>query len=998
MSTRAGIAARDKHAARDATAATPRDAARHGVNRLPAPIGSLIDRDRAITFRFEGEIYEGLAGDTIASALAAHDVWLLGRSFKYHRPRGVRSMAGLEADPMVQLEHEPNVAADRRPIEPDLDVRGQHYSGSLERDRLATIGWISRFMPVGFYYKALYRPKGVWQRVWEPIVRRSAGLGRVRTDSPHGYYDKAYGFYDVVVIGGGPAGLTAAAAVAQAGAEVLLVEQETMLGGSLNYARFDAESVRGQQLRAQLVSAVEDDPRIEIMTGALCNAWFADNWLPVIRGNRMYKIRAREVILATGAMEQPAVFHNNDLPGVMLGSAAQRLIRLYGVRPGRRAVVLTGNSDGYGVALDLAEAGVEIARIVDLRANPPACPLSTAVRARGLPVIDGHAIYEAQPATGNHHVQGVALAPIVGQGRCGPVDHRIDCDLVCMSPGYTPTYQLALQAGATLGYEDDTAIFSIQGLPEHVHLCGSVSGAFEIDAAIADGAHAGWRSARALDLGPGAEPPTVSDKGERGVNFPWPLFPHPKGKEFIDLDEDLHYADIVNACADGYAELELVKRYSTVGMGPSQGRHSALATARIVADVTHRKVAQIGVTTARPPFAAEKLGVLAGRGFEPERFAAMHHRHLEAGATLMTAGLWWRPAFYGSRDRREECIREEWLTIRNNVGLIDVSTLGGLEVRGPDAAEFINRMYTFAYLKQPVGKARYLLMTNEAGTIIDDGVAARFAEDHFYLTATTGGVDAVYRAMLWWNAQWRLDVDITNVTAAFAGINIAGPKSREVLAKLCHDVDLSANAFPANAARSGTVAGVPARLLRVNFVGELGYELHVPASRGEALWDALLEAGRGHGIRRVGIEAQRNLRLEKGHIIVSQDTDAMSSPDECNMDWAVKLDKPFFVGNRSIEIRRKHPSRRRLVGFEITDSTIPVPEESNIVIDGDTVTGQVTSVARSPVLDKIIGLAYAHASVKTGDTIHIKLSDGRVVDAKVVDTPFYDPENKRQEM
>ncbi len=998
MSNRTGAVARDKHPQQDATTAALRGAATVGVNRLSAPAGLLIDRNLPVSFRFEGKTYQGFAGDTIASALAANDVWLLGRSFKYHRPRGVRSMAGLEADPLVQLEHEPNVAADRRPIEPDLDVRGQHYSGSLERDWQAAIGWLSRFLPVGFYYKAFFRPKGIWQRVWEPLVRRNAGLGSIRTDSPHGYYDKAYGFYDVVVVGAGPAGLAAAMAAARVGAEVLLVEQETVLGGSLNYTRFDVGGVRGEQLRAQLVSAVEDDPRITVMTGALCNAWFADNWLPIIRGNRMYKIRAREVILATGAMEQPAVFRNNDLPGVMLGSAAQRLVRLYGVRPGRRAVILTGNSDGYGVALDLADAGVDVTNVVDMRANPPTCPLSAAVRERGLPVVSGHTVYEAQSTAGNRHVRSVALSPIIGQGRCGPADHRIDCDLVCLSPGYTPAYQLALQAKAKLSYDDASAIFSIQDLPEHISLSGSVNGAYDLGAAVGDGQHAGWRAAQALGLDAGPQPEMPRDKGDQGINFPWPIFPHPKGKEFIDFDEDLHYADIVNACADGYAELELVKRYSTVGMGPSQGRHSALATARVVAEATQRTVAQIGVTTARPPFAAEKLGVLAGRSFEPERFTAMHHRHLEAGATMMPVGLWWRPAFYGPRERREECIRQEVLAIRNNIGLIDVSTLGGLEVRGPDAAEFLNRMYTFAYLKQPIDKARYLLMTNEAGVIIDDGVAARLAEDHFYLTATTGGVDAVYRAMLWWNAQWRLDVDITNVTAAYAGINIAGPKSREVLAKRCHDVDLSAEAFPAVAARLGTVAGIPARIIRVGFVGELGYELHVPASQGEALWDALLEVGKPHDIRPVGVEAQRNLRLEKGHIIVSQDTDAMTSPHECNMGWAVKLDKPFFVGNRSIEIRQKHPSRRKLIGFEIDDATTPVPEESNIVIDGDTVTGQVTSVARSPVLNKIVGMAYAHRSIETGGTIHIKLSDGRVVPAKVVDMPFYDPQNKRQEM
>jgi sarcosine oxidase subunit alpha len=396
--------------------------------------------------------------------------------------------------------------------------------------------------------------------------------------------------------------------------------------------------------------------------------------------------------------------------------------------------------------------------------------------------------------------------------------------------------------------------------------------------------------------------------------------------------------------------------------------------------------------------AAEKLGILAGRSFEPERLTAMHHRHLESNATMMNVGLWWRPAYYGTSRYRAECIQNEVLAIRHNVGLIDVSTLGKLRIRGSDAAEFLNRMYTFAYLKQPTGRARYLLMTNEAGTIVDDGVAVRLSDDSFYVTATTGGVDSVYRSMLLWNAQWRLDVDISNVTAAYAGVNVAGPRSREVVEKLCSDVDLTAQAFPVNEARTGTVAGIPAYLIRVGFVGELGYEIHVPTSQGEALWDSLMEAGKSHDIRPVGIEAQRNLRLEKGHIIVSQDTDAMTYPDECGMGWAVKFDKPFFVGKRSLEIRAKHPSKRKLVGFEIEDKSIGIPEESNIVLHGNTITGHVTSVGRSQVLDKVIGMAYARSDTEPGDTICIKLTDGRVVSAGVVTMPFYDPENKRQEL
>jgi len=970
-----------------------------GVNRLPAPAGCLVEHGKLVSFHFEGATYQGLAGDTIASALAANGKWILSRSFKYHRPRGVLTMAGQDANTLVQLKQEPNVLADRHPISEGLEVWGQNYNGSLEADRDAIMGLFSKFMPVGFYYRAFYKPGRIWERFWEPIVRRRAGLGKVDLDAPHGYFDKAYSFYDVAVVGGGPAGLSAALAAARAGAEVLLVEENAVLGGSLTYARFDADGTAGASKCEALVAAVEAEPNIKIMTDAVCNGWFADNWLPVIRGNRLYKVRAKEVVIAAGSIEQPAQFRNNDLPGVMQGSAAQRLIKLFGIRPGKQAVVLAANADGYGVALDLADVGVEVAAVVDLRAASAQSEVERAVLDRGLRVMTGHCVSEALATKGNKHVKGVIVSRLEADGSANPGGEPIDCDLLCMSPGYTPTYQLALQSGAKLDYDDETAVFSINGLRDHLQLAGSVNGAYALEAALADGERAGWRAAQALGWNAGAEPAVPADLGQAGINHPWPIFPHARGKDFVDYDEDLQVKDIVNAVADGYAELELVKRFSTVGMGPSQGRHAALATARLVAHETDRSVAEIGVTTARPPFTGEKLGVLGGRTFEPERFTAMHHRHLEAGAQMMTAGLWWRPAFYGPKDRREACIGEEVLAVRNNVGVIDVSTLGGLEIRGPDAAEFMNRMYTFAYLKQPSSRTRYVLMTNEAGTVIDDGVACRFNDDNFYVTATTGGVDRVYRTMLWWNAQWRLDVDIANVTAAYAGVNIAGPKSREVLETLVEGVDLSAEAFPYMGLREGYVAGIPARLLRVGFVGELGYEVHVPSSMGEALWDRIVEAGKAHDLRPFGVEAQRVLRLEKGHIIIGQDTDAMSTPDEVEMAWAIAKKKPFFVGGRSIELRRQHPSKRKLVGFTFEDSSAPLPEESNLVLRNGEMVGFVTSVARSPTLDRIIGLAYtASDEAEKGAAIRIKLTSGEIAVGKVVPPHFYDPENQRQEM
>lgn len=969
-----------------------------GGNRLPAPAGTLLDRGRTISFSFEDKRYQGFAGDTIASALAVNGTWLLSRSFKYHRPRGVLTMAGQDANSLVQLGGEPNVLADRRLIEPELEVKGQNYLGTLERDWGAILGWFGRFLPVGFYYKAFFKPRGAFE-FWEPIIRRLAGLGTVNLQARHDYHDKAYGFCDVAVIGGGPAGMASALEAVKAGAEVILVDDNPRLGGCLNFRRFEVDPAHGQRLREELAAAVEASPGITVFTDAVCQAWFADNWLPVTHENRLYKIRAKSVVVATGATEQHNVFRNNDLPGVMMGSAAQRLIHLYGVRPGKRAVVATVNSNGYGVGLDLVENGTEVAAIIDFREDPLDCPLTSAARAKNIPVLPGHMIVEAIPKTGSHHVAGVKVArrsersPVTGSAQ------RIDCDLVCMSGEYVPAAALLRHAGAELAYDSKTAAFVNRSVPAHICAAGSVNGVHGLEAICADGRRAGWTAARDAGFDVGPKPSRPSDGQAQRPQYSLSAVPHPKGKDFVDYDEDLQASDIVNTVADGYTDIELLKRYSTVGMGPSQGRHSALPAASLAAWALERTIDDIGLTTARPPVGPIRIAHFVGRSFEPVRRTAMHHRHLERGATMMTAGQWLRPAFYGPEEEKEACIRKETIAVRRNVGLIDVSTLGGLEIRGPDAAKFMNLIYTFSYDSQPIGRGRYVLMTDETGAIIDDGIACRFHERHFYVTATTGGADAVYRHMLWYNAQWCLDVDITNVTAAYGGINIAGPDSRTVLTRLSEDVDLSVDAFPYMAVGEGRIAGIPARILRVGFVGELGYELHVPADHGEALWDALCEAGRDQNIRPFGVEAQRVLRLEKGHIIIGQDTDGLTHPREAGMDWVISKKKRDFIGKRAIEIRSKGVPTPYLVGFTLTDGQEPPPAEGHIVVRGPDIVGHVTSAAFSETLEKVIGLAYvAPDQREMGEHFDIKVEGGRTIDAEVVPLPFYDPENKRQEL
>lgn len=963
-------------------------------NRLPAPMGLLIDRERPLAFSFDGKNYQGLQGDSIASALLANGRWLMSRSFKYHRPRGPLTLAGQDANTLVQLPDEPNALADMQALAEGLEVGGQNFAGSLDNDRDALLGHFSRFMPVGFYYRSFYKPQGIW-KVWEPVIRKKAGLGVLNLKFQPEYHDKAFLFVDVAVVGAGPAGLSAALHAANAGAKVLLVEQQPYLGGALAWARFDLEGVRAGALRERLVEAVERHPNIRILTEATCNAWFTDNFLPVIQGTRLYKVRARECIVAAGAFDQPVVFRNNDLPGILLTSAAQRLMKLYAVKPGNRAVILTGNDDGYLAALDLHEAGVAVAAVVDMRAAPADSLLVTALQTCGIPHLPGHAVYEALHAKGMRHVSGVDVRRIVGEGQVGSDSQRIDCDLLCMSAGYMPVYQLLCQAGGKLAYDDARAAFSLSGLPQRLDVAGSVNGLHALDNVLLDGARAAGGATGRLGLGGSTE---AIFAAEPGVNFDWPIFPHPDGKDFVDFDEDLQVRDIVNATRHGYRDVQLVKRFSTVGMGPSQGRHSALPTARLVARATGRSVSETGVTTARPPFVAEKLAHVAGRGFDPYRQTPMHQRHLEAGAKMMPAGVWQRPAYYGKAEDRERCMQEEALHVRQKVGLIDVSTLGGLDVRGPDAAELLERLYTFAFAKQPVGRSRYALMTNEHGVVIDDGVCARFAPNHFYVTATTSGVDRLYQQMLKWNAQWRLDVDVTNVTAALAAVNLAGPDSRKVLARLCEDVDLSAEAFPYLAVRQGTVAGIPARLLRVGFVGELGYEIHVPARYGEALWDALMQTGEKDDIRPFGVESQRLLRLEKGHVIIGQDTDGMTHPAEIDMGWAIARSKPFFVGKRSVQILEAQPLKRKLVGFNLPkDSRKPL--EGHLVLDGAAISGSVTSCDYSRSLDQIIGLAYvASGQSSPGSHIPIRVEGGEVVQATVVELPFFDPHNQRQEL
>ena len=964
--------------------------------RIAGPdYGLFIDRSKPLTFTFDGKLFNGFQGDVIASALFAEGQSLLSRSFKYHRPRGLLTLAGHDANTLVQVAEEPNVRADRHALTDGTAVKSINRLGTLDFDLYAGLEYFSRFLPVGFYYKTFFRPEWAW-KYWEKPIRRLAGLGHLEPKAKHKYYDKEYLFVDVLVVGAGQAGIEAAIAAAEAGTETLLVDEWPEIGGSLLFGRGARGRAATIAARRALASRARSTPKLTIMTNTTVSGLFADDWASAISGNRLYKIRSKHTVLACGAFDQPLVFRNNDRPGIMFADAAQRLLRLYGVRPGSRAVVATSNRFGYETALDLIDAGVDVAAVVDLSSEPHAAA-SSAVRDRGVRILSNTTLVDAR---GKKHVEGASVAKITSEGQVSAAIEWIACDLVVMSVGYAPAVNLASHAGAKVSYDSSINMHRVTDSPDGISVAGSMAGVWS-DALIGVHARRIGESAAAHAKG-GSAPRSMApvvDPETASITHPYPIFSDDKAKDFVDFDEDLQVKDIVNTIKDGYDDIQLVKRYSTEGFGPSQGRHANLNTIRIVAKETGKTLEAIGTTTFRPPLVPEKFAHMAGRAFEPVRLTAMHHRHIELGADMMTAGLWMRPAYYGAKATADEAIAAEVAAVRNGAGMIDVSTLGGLDIRGPDAAAFIERMYTWAYEKQPVGRARYALMTDMSGIIIDDGVACRLHDRHFYVTATTSAVDQVYRAMTWFNVQWKMDVDVANVTAAYAGVNLAGPKSREVIQKLESDIDFSKDAFPYMAVRTGQLAGIPVRVLRVGFVGELGYEIHCPSGLGEALWDKLISAGQPFGLKPFGVEAQRILRLEKGHIIVGQDTDGLTHPLEANMEWALAKKKPFYVGKRSIEMQVAKGLKRKLVGFTLVYPSSLVPKECHLVIRGGDIIGRVTSVVRSPTLEKVVGLAYLPLDLaEQGKRFDIRADKGVMVEAEVIPAPFYDPENKRQEL
>ncbi len=1001
------------------------------VPRKPAPAqpfrlphGGAIDRSQPLRFRFDGCDHDGFAGDTLASALLANGVHLVGRSFKYHRPRGIVAAGAEEPNALVQLDTgartEPNVRATTIELYDGLVAASQNRWPSLRLDAGALASAVSRLLPAGFYYKTFMwpaSPRG-W-RFYEHWIRRAAGLGVGASASDPGRYAHRHAHCDVLVVGAGPAGLAAARAAAASGARVIVCDEEREPGGRLRGVA--GASVDGTSAPAWLAAVGRElaaHPQVTMLARTTAFGYYDHNLVGLVERcpgaasehlrERVWHVRARRVVLATGAHERPIAYAGNDLPGTLLAGAARAYVERFAVRPGRRAVVFTNNDTAHAAALVLHAAGVEIAAIVDVRPDTALVGhWPGQARAARLPILAGSVVEQAR---GRLHVRGVDVASRDSGARCA-----ITCDLVCVSGGWNPAVHLHSQARGTLRYDDALATFVPAAAAQAVASAGAANGCDGLAAALAEGHAAGLAAAAALDLVAVTPPPapaaTVATTGP--LEACWSIPARSRGApSFVDWQNDVTTADVALAVREGYTSVEHLKRYTTLGMGTDQGKTANVVGLALLAQLLNRPVQSIGTTTFRPPYTPVTLGAVAGHEagpfLEPTRRSALHDWHAAHGARFVTAGLWLRPHSYPRPgETPDDAANREARNVRTNAGIVDVSTLGKIELQGRDVATLLDRVYVNRFDNLAVGRCRYGLMLRDDGIVQDDGTVSRIAPTHYLVTTTTVNAVRVMQQLEYLiQVEWpELDVYATSVTEQWCAAALSGPKSRAILARIV-DIDVASAAVPFLAITRCTVntpaGAVPARLLRVSYSGELAFELHVPADQGPAMWEAVLAAGEDLGIMAYGTEAMSTLRIEKGHIVVGAEADGRTTADDLGMGKLVNAGK-WCIGKPLLSREALvAPDRWQLVGLTADEPAVPIPRGAKLVADPDRAApnpmlGHVTSWCWSPNLDAWIALALLdNGRARHGTTLWAvsPLADARVR-VRVGPPAFVDPDGER---
>ncbi|HEY0938708.1 MAG TPA: sarcosine oxidase subunit alpha family protein [Steroidobacter sp.] len=996
------------------TSAPVRDAKQ--PNRLSS--GGLINRSRVLNFQFDGENYAGCAGDTLASALLASGVRLVGRSFKYHRPRGIFTAGSEEPNALVELRtgarREPNSKATTIELFEGLQARSQNRWPSLRFDVGAINSLLSPLFVAGFYYKTFMWPRAFWEKLYEPAIRRAAGLGKASIEPDPDRYEKAHAFCDLLVIGAGPAGLAAALTAGRAGARVILCDEDFVLGGRLNSDRREIDGTNGSLWARQVEAELRALPEVRVLNrtsvfgvfdggtyGALERV--ADH-LPVplahLPRQRLWKIVAKHSVLAAGAIERPIVFGGNDRPGVMMGSAVRTYVNRFGVAPGRQVVIFTATDDGWNTAFDMEAAGVQVRAVVDARKNVTSSVLTEANKRLRAELFLGSTVIDTQ---GMHGLRKITIRHATGQLV------RLECDLLAVSGGWNPTLALSTHLGGRPRWSDDIAAFVPGTLPREMRVVGAARGSWRLADALTEGIAAGTEAARSSGYRVSAIPsPRTDDEGTAAAAF-WHVADS-KGKAFVDLQHDVTAPDIALATREGYRSVELLKRYTTLGMATDQGKTSNVNGLAILASLTERAIPDVGTTVFRPPYTpvaiAAFVGHHRGKHFRPTRLTSGHAWAQERGATFVEAGQWLRAQWFAQPGETDwlQSVTREVKAVRSSVGVCDVSTLGKIDVQGADAGIVLDRLYANTFSTLPVGKVRYGLMLREDGIVFDDGTAARLAEGHYVVSTTTANAAKVMqhmehaRQVLW----PELDVQIVSVTEQWAQYAIAGPNSRRLLQRLLGDsLDVSNTAFPYLACAELSWRGIPCRLFRISFSGELAYELAVPARYGDATIRAILAAGAEWDVVPYGTEALAVMRIEKGHV-AGNELNGQTTATDLGLGRMVSGKKDHIGGVLARREGLTSPQRPSLVGVKPVDRSARLHGGAHFfskgaAIDPQNDRGYLTSVAMSPTLGHWIGLGFLSGGAQCWGE-HVRAYDPvRGIDLilEVCSPVFFDPQGLR---
>jgi sarcosine oxidase subunit alpha len=992
-------------------------------------LGARVDRTKKLSFQFNGRSYSGFQGDTLASALLAAGESVLSHSWKYHRPRGIVTSGIEEPSALVQLESGKNTIPNAKMPEVELYDNLQATAVNPWPNALSRALSINRnfsfLFPAGFYYKTFMWPAKAWL-FYERFIRKAGGLGSSPEVEDTDRYIHQNTHCDVLVAGGGVAGLAAALAAGRSGARVILAELQSELGGSAHRLQGTIDGIPATEWVKKAEAELATMPEVKIIKRGVVFGYHDHNFLTIRESltdhrplaarkgfrERLWRVRAKQVVLATGAHERPMVFGNNDLPGIMLSSAMADYAQLYGVLVGKRIALLTNNDTAYSDALTLKAAGAEVT-VIDVRAgHSVAGGLAQKAHDAGITVLRG---YVPVQADGGAVVTSIQVRQQIGDKANGE-SRSFNVDAVGMSGGWNPAIHLYSHSGGKALWSDQLECFKPSAAMPGQFSVGACNATGTLAATLAEASQAGAAAATHAGFAASESQYTVVEPSNEAIAPFWIAETGEKvsrrAKAFVDWQNDVGAADIELAIREGFESIEHIKRYTALGFGTDQGKLGNINGMALAARAMGKTIPQVGTTTFRPNYVPISFGLFAGleRGelFDPVRKTSPHAHHVAAGCLFEDVGQWKRPWYFPKPgEDMHTAVNREVLAVRNNVGIMDASTLGKIDIQGPDAAKLLNWLYTNPWLKLEVGKARYGLMLDENGMVFDDGVTVRLAEDRFLMTTTTGGAARVLTWMeRWVQTEWPdMQVYMTTVTDEWSTFAVVGPKSRAVVEKVCKDVDLSAAAFPFMSFREGTVAGVAARIMRISFSGELSFEINVPSNAGAHVWKALMAAGADFNITPYGTEAMHVLRGEKGYIIVGQDTDGSMTPHDLGMGGMVSKTKDF-LGRRSLS--RSHTAganRKQLVGLLTEDSQTVLPEGAQLTalaqIGTPTVAspvpmiGHVTSSYYSPTLKRSIAMAVVRdGQQKMGQKIYAALADGRHVAATISSPVFYDPEGK----